>query len=281
MTRPSTAAPAARRQPSRLARLATALGLAAAAYGAIAGWVYWQQESLLFHPQPLPADFRFDVPGDVEEVRIDVPGASLSGLHLRLPKPKGVVFFLHGNDGNLASWFTNTEFYRAANYDLFMLDYRGFGKSTGRIESEAQLMADVRAAWETVAGRYSGLRRVIYGRSLGTGPAAELAAAIQPDLTVLVSPYCSMAEMAETHYPFLPTALVRYPLATCDVAPRIGGPLLLIHGDQDTLIPVIQSEHIRTHAPRAELVVVPGAGHVDLHQFDHYQDLLARRLGEL
>ena len=93
---------------------------------------------------------------------IDVTGARLSALHLRLPDPQGVVFFLHGNNGNLATWFVNADFYRAANYDLFMLDYRGYGKSSGRIESEEQLRADVLAAWRSVAGRYLGKRRVIY-----------------------------------------------------------------------------------------------------------------------
>jgi uncharacterized protein len=63
------------------------------------------------------------------------------------------------------------------NYDLFIIDYRGYGKSTGRIESEVQLHADVRAAWEAIAPRYRGKPIVIYGRSLGTGLAASLATA--------------------------------------------------------------------------------------------------------
>jgi hypothetical protein len=63
----------------------------------------------------------------------------------------GVVFYLHGNAGNLDSWFVNADFWRQANVDLFMLDYRGYGKSSGRITSQAQLEADVRAAWAAVA----------------------------------------------------------------------------------------------------------------------------------
>jgi alpha-beta hydrolase superfamily lysophospholipase len=89
----------------------------------------------------------------------------------------------------------HSDFYRAANYDLFMLDYRGYGKSSGRIESEAQLRADVLAAWRTVEAQYAGKRKVIYGRSLGTALAAGLAAEVQPDLTILVSPYCDMAQL--------------------------------------------------------------------------------------
>ncbi len=175
------------------------------------GAVYWHQEALLFQPAPLPKSHSFAIP-DTREVSIEVEGATLSALHLRVPNPKGVVFFLHGNGGNLASWFTNPGFYRRVNYDLFMIDYRGYGKSTGRIESEGQLRADVRRAWDWVAPQYAGKANVIYGRSLGSALAGGLAAEIQPALTILVSPYCSMAELARLHYPLIPTALLRYPL---------------------------------------------------------------------
>lgn len=256
-----------------LARLAALLGIAAAAYGTMLAAMYWRQESFLFHPEPLPPDYRFEQP-DVREVAIAVPGATLSALHLKHPGARALVFFLHGNGGNLASWFTNADFYRDANVDLFMIDYRGYGKSTGRIESEAQLLADVRAAWDRVAPEYAGRPKVVYGRSLGTGLAALLAAEVQPELTVLVSPYCSMEELARLHYPYIPVALLRYPLATCDAAPRIGGRLLLIHGEGDTLIPVEQSERILVRAPRAELLRLPEGDHDNLHLLPGYQAAL-------
>src|SRR5437868_4205697 len=138
------------------------------AWSAATAALWWKQEGLLFHPEPLPADTWLATDADVHERFIDVPGAKLSLLELRLAEPKGVVFFLHGNAGNLQTWFTNTEFYRRAGFDLVMPDYRGFGKSSGRIESEAQLHADVAAVLRDVAPRYAGKRVVIYGRSLGT-----------------------------------------------------------------------------------------------------------------
>jgi uncharacterized protein len=260
--------------------LAASVGLALAAYGAVLGWVYWQQEELIFQPEPLPADYRFSEPW-VEEVRITVPGATLSALHLQLPNPKGVVFFLHGNGGNLARWFTNAAFYREANFDLFMIDYRGYGKSSGRIGSEAQLMEDVRAAWNQVAPRYAGRRIVVYGRSLGAALAAQLAAEVKPDMTILASPFCSMADMAGLHYPWVPGALLRYPLSTCEAVARIASPLLLFHGDLDQLVPIDQSWRIIDRAPRAELVPVGGAGHGDLHRFPGYREPLMERLKSL
>lgn len=269
-----------RRQGAWRGVLVAALLLAGGGYLATAAWVYWNQERLIFYPEPLPKEHRF-VFQDVQELRIDVPGAVLSALHLKLPNPKGVVFFLHGNNGNLATWFTNTPFYRAANYDLFMFDYRGYGKSSGRIESEVQLQADVLAAWRVVAPQYLGKKRVIYGRSLGTALAAWLAAEIQPDLTVLVSPYGSMAQLMHLHYPLLPIGVLRYPLDTRFDAPRIEGALLLIHGESDRLIPIEHSEQLQAAAPHARLLRVSGAAHNDIHQFPAYTEELLRTLKSL
>jgi pimeloyl-ACP methyl ester carboxylesterase len=247
-------------------------------YAGVVALLWWAQERLLFHPETLPAEFRFEVGPDVHEDWVEVPGARLNALHLRLPAPDGVVFFLHGNAGSLRNWFVNAEFYRRANMDLYMIDYRGFGKSTGRIESQAQLEADVRAAWAQVAPRYAGKRRVIYGRSLGTALAAGLAAEVQPELTVLVSPYSSMVALAREHYPWVPAAVLRYPLRTDEALQRVRGPVLLAHGANDELIAPLHSERLRRVSPQAELLLVAGAGHGDIHEFPAYLQRLTAAL---
>lgn len=270
--------PAATKSWPRLLR--RLLLLAAAGYGCAIAFLWWRQEGLLFHPVPLPATHTFQQAADVHETWIAVPGARLNALHLKLPNPDGVVFYLHGNAGNLERWFTNADFYRKANVDLFMLDYRGFGKSTGRIESQAQLEADVRAAWAQVAPAYAGKKRVIFGRSLGTGLATMLAAENRADLTVLVSPYASMVQMAAEKYPWVPGAVLRYPLRTDELLPRVQSPLLLLHGDQDTLIPIAHSERLQALQPRARLLRVPGAAHGDIQTFPAYLDGLRGALAE-
>lgn len=249
-----------------------------AVYCAVLLGLWWSQESLLFHPQPLPASHRFDMGADVHETWVDVSGARLNALHLRLPRPDGVVFFLHGNAGNLQGWFGNADFYRRANFDLFMVDYRGFGKSSGRIESQAQLEADVLAAWQQMAAQYAGSRRVIVGQSLGTGLAAILAAQVQPDLTVLVSPYSSMVAVASQHHPWVPGALLRYPLRTDRALPQVQGPVLLLHGGRDDLLPAAHSHALQRLAPTARMLLVDEAGHNDIDQFPNYRDALRAAL---
>lgn len=248
-------------------------------YAGVLGLLYLAQERLIFRGTRLPDDYRFDFPQRFEEIRVPVPGATLDALHFTQPRPRGLVFFVHGNAGNLATWTTGIDFYRRINYDLFIFDFRGYGKSTGRIASEEQLFADVRAAWDAIAPRYRDQPVVIYGRSLGAPLAARLARDVNARLLVLVTPFTSLATISKREYPFAPQWLLKYPLRTDAVIGEVRSPILLVHGSHDELIPLSQSEQLRalTRAP-TELLVVDGAGHNDIQDFPSYRDGLAARL---
>ncbi len=259
---------------------------ALACYALVLALLWWRQESLLFYPVPLSADHSLASAPDIKELAVDVPGARLSVLHLQRPGARGVVFFLHGNAGNLQGWFANADVYRQAGYDLVMPDYRGFGKSTGRITSANELREDVRAVWSQVAPQYRGRKVVLYGRSLGTGLAADLAQELSaqsqpPDLTVLVSPYTSFRALAAEFYPWVPGGLLRYPLETENHLPRIGGPVLLVHAENDRLIGGHHLQRLQQVLPSARALVVPGADHNNLHESPVYRKELQRALRAL
>ena len=258
------------------------VALAALAYAGTLGALYFFQERLLFPATVMAADYQFDFAQPFEEMRIAVPGGSLDALLFRQPAPRGLVFFLHGNRGDLRTWTTGLEFYRRINYDLFIVDYRGYGKSTGRIDSEEQLHADMRAAWDAIAPRYAGKPIVVYGRSLGTALAAELAREVHPALLVMVSPFANLAAAAQRRYPIAPGFLLKYPLRTDAIIADVSSPVFLVAGSRDRLTPPSDSVALKalTRAP-VELVVVEGAGHVNIHQFPAYLDALADRLVRL
>jgi pimeloyl-ACP methyl ester carboxylesterase len=266
------------------ASLVVAVG---AVYAAAIGWLWWRQERLLFEPEPLPQDDPISADPDTREFFVDVPGARLSVAHLKRDNPRGVFFFLHGNSGNLKKWFVELDAFRQANFDVVMFDYRGFGKSSGCIESEEQLRADVHAVWEHFAPMYEGKRVVISGQSLGTGLAAGHAAHLcaagrAPDLTLLVSPYSSMRLLAAELYPWVPVEKVlRYPLHTLEHCAKLLGPVMLIHGEKDELIPIHHSETLAKSMHKAELLRVDGAGHSDVHQFPSVRQALVSALGRL
>ena len=262
-----------RKIPTAILRVATASILA---YSLMLGYLYAAQESLIFVGTKLPADheFEFDLP--YRELTIDVDGAALNALHFLQPDPRGLVFFLHGNGGNLRSWTTGADYYQRVNYDMFMLDYRGYGKSTGEIVSEKQLHADVRVAWDTIAPEYAGKPIVLYGRSLGAALAVRLATEVEPDLVILVSPFSSMLAMASAQYPIVPTALVRYPLRSDEIIANVQAPIVFVHGDRDTFIPIDHSIELRELATSAtSLLTIEGADHYDIHRYSSYLEGLA------
>jgi uncharacterized protein len=254
--------------------------IAASVYVGFSALIYFLQESLIFQPTRLPAGFTFTVPG-VRETTVKVEGAELSALHFRQPDARGLVFFLHGNAGNLSTWLTDTSFYRQTKYDLFMIDYRGYGKSTGRIQSEEQLHADVRAAFDHIAPQYAGRKIVLYGRSLGTAFAAKLAAEVRADLTVLVSPFTSLLDMAKKLYPWLPEFVGRYAMRNDEWVPKSKSPVLILHGEADDLIPIEQGRKLKALHPAAEFLAIEGAGHNDIQGFPRYLDALTQKLDAL
>ncbi|WP_298923375.1 alpha/beta fold hydrolase [uncultured Ramlibacter sp.] len=257
-----------------------------AIYGAAISWLYFRQERLLFEPEQLAQDQVLCADADVRELFVDVPGARLSVAQLQLPRARGVMFFLHGNSGNLQKWLVGLDTFRELNYDVVMFDYRGFGKSSGRIESEAQLHADVQAVWAQFAPQYEGRRVVVAGQSLGTGLAAGLSAEMcsagrAPDLTIMVSAYSSMQALGAELYPWVPSRVLRYPLATLDRACRLTGKLMLIHGDKDELIGFHHSQALHRAMPLAQLHCVEGAGHSDVHQFPSFRQAMHSALAAL
>lgn len=275
------------RRRSAFARgIVTLAGSALLVWTALITALWWGQETLLFEPKVLASNLPIDAL-DVTEDWVDVPGARLHAIQFRQPMvngvrhTKGLIFYLHGNAGNVATWFVDSSFWRDSGYDLYMMDYRGFGKSTGRIESEAQLHADVQTAWERIAPAYAGLKTVIFGRSLGTGLAVQLAATVQPDLLILVSPYSSMTAVMNVHYPWAPDAILRYPLASDRYIQQIRHATLIFHGLRDTVIPVAQAEALQERAHRAELILLPNVGHGDVQEDATYRNTLLERLRDL
>lgn len=256
------------------------VGVVAALYVLLCGVLYFKQEKLLFGPVHLPASYQFRFPGQFEERwTTAADGTRLLGLLFKAPESKGLLFYLHGNGGALNSWGEAAATYTALGYDVFLLDYRGYGKSGGTISSQAQLLADVDTVYRLLLPEYPENRTVILGYSLGTGPATWLAARHHPKLLILQAPYFSMRDMATRLYPFVPGFVLRYPMPTNELIGQVRAPIVLFHGDRDEVIPAASSRRLKALLkPGDQLISLPGAGHNGMADNPDYRREVARLL---
>jgi pimeloyl-ACP methyl ester carboxylesterase len=253
------------------------LGVLAALYVLLCAVLYFKQEKLLFFPSRLPADYRFRFPGNFEERWFKMAdGTRLHGLLFHATHSKGLVFYLHGNGGDVSSWAEAAPVYTRLGYDVLFLDYRGYGKSEGAISSQEQLLSDVQTTYQQLLTQYPESRTVVLGYSVGTGPATWLAAQQHPKLLILQAPYFSMRDLAARLYPFVPGFLVRYPLQTDELITHVGAPIVLFHGDRDEVIYYQSSLRLKALLkPTDRLVLLRGAGHNGMTDNPDYQRELA------
>ena len=224
---------------------------------------YFFQEKLIFLPQKLHNDYRFSFKERFEEVNIKTEDQQvLHGLLFKAKKPRGLIFYLHGNAGSLAGWGEVASIYTDLNFDVFMLDYRGYGKSSGRLQNENQLLLDVQTAYSEMIKFYDENTIIVLGYSIGTGPAAMLGAINNPKMVILQSPYYSLSDIVKHAVPVIPVFLLRYKLETYRYLTKCKMPVVLIHGDEDEVIPYSQSlklKHLFKSSDR--LITIPGQTH--------------------
>jgi hypothetical protein len=248
-------------------------------YLLICGLLYFHQERLIFFPEVLAADFRFTFTAPFEEVTWQVDGVTLHAIHFKAQHAKGVVLYLHGNAGSVQSWGNVAAPFLDQHYDVLMPDYRGYGKSTGTIANESTLLADAEIAYTYVLQHYPEHHILIYGRSLGSGPAVYLAKEHQPRLLILETPYYNLQELAGAHMPWAPRFLLKYPLRTDRWIGAVACPIFLFHGTDDELIPYASSQRL-TGLIQTEhrLITIPGGTHNTLPASPIYQEHLRQIL---
>lgn len=224
--------------------------------------LYFFQERLIFHPQKLAKDYIFDFPQPFEEINISVEDqTTLNGLLFKTAAPKGLIVYLHGNAGSLASWGAVAKAYTDLNYDVFIYDYRGYGKSEGAIRNENQLFADNQKVYDYLKN-YKYPKTIILGYSIGTGMAAQLAATNKPDLLILQAPYYSLTDLVQHSFPALPSFVLKYKFETYKLLDNCSFPVVLFHGDEDEVIYYQSSEKLlKTLKPEDRLVTLKGQGH--------------------
>ncbi|MEN8250548.1 MAG: alpha/beta fold hydrolase [Bacteroidota bacterium] len=241
---------------------------------------YLNQEKIIFHPQKLSADYTFEYTYGFEEIYINTAdNIKLHGLLFKADSSKGLVFYLHGNAGSLSTWGRAAKPFLDNNYDCFILDYRGYGKSEGEISSEDQLLSDVIITYDKISKRYKENNVIVVGYSIGTGPAAYIASEKNPYRLVLKAPYNNLAYMQQLHYSWLPSVGLKYKLTTDEYLVKADLPVTIFHGDDDRLIPYECSLKLQeTFDDNDTLIMLYSQGHNGISDNAEYIKHISRIL---
>ena len=246
-------------------------------YGLLCGVIYFFQEQLIFHPNVLPADYRFSFATPFEEVFLDTDdGARLHGLHFRVDKPKGAILYFHGNAGDAQRWGTIAEFFVAKGYDVILMDYRGYGKSTG-LRSETNLYADAELWYAFAKAQYDPSQLILYGRSLGTAFATYVASQNPSRNLVLETPLYSMEQEAASRFRMLPVKrLLQYKLPTYSHINAVNCPITMIHGTEDEVVDYIHGKQLYDEctSTQKKFITIEGGHHNDLVLFPKYLEVI-------
>lgn len=234
------------------------------------------QQRLLYFPdtrRTTPAEAELV---DVAEREVEMADGTRVLTWWGAAKPgRPTLLYFHGNGGSFVTRSERIRKYMAHGYGIVMMTYRGFGGSTG-VPSEKANVSDALAVYDAI--RASGIPAasiVVYGESLGTGVAIQVASQREVAGVILDAPYTSIVDLATLHYPYLPARwLMTDRYETLLFAARVTAPVLIVHGEADEVIPVEMSRRVADalNGP-VKLATFPGAGHSDHYLFGSYETI--------
>lgn len=233
--------------------------------------VYVFQRSLQYFPdktRPQSPD-KYALPGMQELHIAGEDGLQLLSWFMPPKNPDGkIIVFYHGNAGHIGHRAIKSRYYIERGYGVFFLEYRGYGGNKGS-PSEQGFYADARSALKWLDGKgYKTSQIIIYGESIGTGVAVQIASEIQPEYLILEAPFSSAVDVARRNYFFLPVdILMKDRFDNIDKISNVKSSLLIVHGDEDRVIPIEFAKNLfeRANHPK-EFVTINGGAHNDLYE---------------
>jgi len=261
-----------------MARLKTALIIAVGIYLMVGLAMYLGQRKLIYLPEAqrrLPADAGLD--GVAERVIETQDGERVIAWYAQAREGQPTLLYFHGNAGSLDSRSERIRKYKNGGRGIFMMSYRGYSGSTGSPSEQANV-ADGKRAFDTlVAEGVAPHDIIIYGESLGSGVAVQVAAARSPGGVILDAPYTSIVDIAAGQYPWLPVRpMLRDRYESDAYIASVLCPLLIVHGEKDDVIPVTMGRKMYelANAPKV-IVTFKAAGHADHYLYGSYDAINA------
>jgi len=241
-------------------------------YVMIGSALYFFQEKLLFFPTTLGQDYPYQFNHKFEELFLKTDeNTTINALHFKVENPKGVLLYFHGNAGDLSRWGIIAEYFVDLQYNVLIMDYRTYGKSSGKL-SEQAIYNDAQYCYDYLLKHYSENEITLYGRSLGTGIASFVASKNKPKQLILETPYYSILDVAEHRFPMFPLKqLLKYHFPTHQFLPKAKCPITIIHGNDDSVVPYSSGKKLlELNIETLKFITVEGGDHNNLIEFEAY-----------
>jgi fermentation-respiration switch protein FrsA (DUF1100 family) len=237
-------------------------------YGVVVAFTYVFQDRLLYYPnmgrEIVATPSSLGVPYDDFTITT-ADGEKLNVWWVPVANPRGAVLLFHGNAGNISHRIDYAVMFRQLGYATLLVDYRGYGRSSGK-PSEEGTYQDADAAWRWLT-ETRGLKErdiVLFGESLGGGVASWLASRHTPRALVLASTFTSAVDLGAELYRFLPVRLIsRFRYDTLSRLPEVRAPVLVVHSPGDDIIPYSHGQRLYSAAREPKAFLELSGGHND------------------
>jgi alpha-beta hydrolase superfamily lysophospholipase len=238
------------------------------------------QDFLLFHPVPLAKDYQFSFSQPFVELNIPTSdNRNLHAIKFTVDSPKnGIVLYFHGNRQNVERYANYAQLFTKNGYEVWMMDYPGFGKSTGK-RTEQSIYNDAMLLYNMAVKQNTPDNIIIYGKSIGTGVAAQLASVRDCSHLILETPYYNIDALAKHYFPIYPVApLTKFSFPINKYLQKVKAPITLFHGTDDEIIPYGQAQQLKAENSKINLITIQRGKHNNLIDYDHFTNNLDQLL---
>lgn len=233
-------------------------------YGIIGIALYYLQDKFLFHPKRIEANTTYSFTQPHREITIPIDGKTSYTVVVfpaQTSMVKGVILYFHGNKDNVEHYAAYAENFINNGWQVLMVDYPGFGKSTGALTEQA-LYDQALQVYKLARSMKGADSIIIYGRSLGTGIATQLASIRDCKALILETPYYSLHSLASNYLWMYPVdQMIKYTIPTYTFIQKVTAPITIFHGDDDELIPLRNALKLKPFLKQNDKFIIIKEGH--------------------
>jgi alpha-beta hydrolase superfamily lysophospholipase len=240
------------------------------AYALIGIAIYYLQDYFLFQSLPLRENHKYNFSIPYRELNIPVTQQqNLNIIQFETQEPpKGVVLYFHGNRKNIGWYAGFAPMFTQHGYEVWMLDYPGYGKSTGKI-TEENLYTYALQLYKLAAKRFVADSILVFGKSMGTGLATYVASNVACKRVILETPYYSLSSLGSHFFPIYPMKkMTRVDIPSWQYLKEVSEPVSIFQGTDDLIVPLSNAVKLKPLLKKTdEFITIPGGSHNDLRDY--------------